>query len=37
MKKSKVTDSQIMATLEKGETGVSPPGICRKMGINSVT
>jgi putative transposase len=37
MKKSKFTDSQIMAALKKGETGVSPPDICREMGISSAT
>jgi putative transposase len=35
MKKSKFTDSQIMAALKKGESGVSPPDICREMGISS--
>jgi putative transposase len=37
MKKSKFTDSQIMAALKKGESGVSPPDICREMGISSAT
>jgi hypothetical protein len=30
MKKSKFTDSQIIAALTKGESGVSPPDICRE-------
>jgi hypothetical protein len=29
------TDSQIMAALKKGESGLSPPDICREMGISS--
>jgi putative transposase len=37
MKKSKFSDSQIMAALKKGEAGVSPPDICREMGISSAT
>jgi putative transposase len=37
MKKSKFTDSQIMAALKKGESGVSPPNICREMGNSSAT
>jgi putative transposase len=37
MKKSKFSDSQIMAALKRGETGVSPPDICREMGISSAT
>jgi putative transposase len=37
MKKSRFTDSQIMAALKKGESGVSPPDICREMGISSAT
>jgi putative transposase len=35
MKKSRFTDSQIMAALKMGETGVTPPDICREMGISS--
>ena len=37
MKKSKFTDSQIMAALKKGEAGVSPLDICRELGISSAT
>ena len=37
MKKSKFTDSQIMAALKKAETGVSPPDVCRQLGISSAT
>jgi putative transposase len=37
MKKSKFTDSQIMATLKRAETGIAVPEICRELGISSAT
>jgi putative transposase len=35
MKKSKFTDSQIMAALKRAETGIAVPEICRELGISS--
>lgn len=37
MKKSKFTDSQIMAALKRAETGIAVPDICRDLGISSAT
>ena len=37
MKKSRFTDSQIMAALKQAESGVSPPDVCRELGISSAT
>jgi putative transposase len=37
MKKSKFTDSQIMAALKRAETGIAVPEICRELGISSAT
>jgi putative transposase len=37
MKKSKFTDSQIMAALKQAETGIPVPQICRELGISSAT
>lgn len=37
MKKSKFADSQIMAILNQGESGMPVPEICREHEINSVT
>jgi len=37
MKKSKYTDSQILAILKQAETGVSFPELCREHGMSSVT
>lgn len=37
MKKSKFTDSQIMAALKRAETGIVVPEICRELGISSAT
>jgi putative transposase len=37
MKKSKFTDSQIMAALKRAETGIAVPEICRELGIRSAT
>lgn len=35
MKKSKFTDSQIMAALKQAEAGIPVPQICRELGISS--
>jgi putative transposase len=37
MKKSKFTDSQIMAALKQAEGGLPVPQICRELGISSAT
>ena len=37
MKKSKFSDSQIMAALKQGEAGLPVPQICRGLGISSAT
>jgi putative transposase len=37
MKKSRFTDSQIMAALKRAESGVSPADVCRELGISSAT
>ena len=35
MKKSKFTDSQIMAILKQNEAGIKAPDLCREHGISS--
>ncbi len=37
MKKSKFTDSQIMAILKQNEAGIKVPDLCREHGISSAT
>jgi putative transposase len=37
MKKSKFTDSQIMAALKQAESGIPVPQICRELGSSSAT
>jgi putative transposase len=37
MKKSKFTDSQIMTTLKRAESGIAVPEICPELGISSAT
>ena len=37
MKKSKYTDSQIMAILKQATNGIPVPDICRENGISSAT
>lgn len=37
MKKSKFSDSQIMATLGRVEAGMPVPEICREVGISTAT
>jgi putative transposase len=37
MKKSKFSDSQIMAILKQGESGVPVPELCREHGMSSAT
>ncbi len=37
MKKSKFTDSQIMAALKKAEAGIAVPDLCRELGISIAT
>ena len=37
MKKSKFSDSQIMAILKQNEAGVKVPDLCREQGISSAT
>ena len=37
MKKSRFTDSQVMAVLKQAESGVPVPQLCREHGISSAT
>lgn len=37
MRKSKFTDSQILAILKQNESGVAVPELCREHGISSAT
>jgi putative transposase len=37
MKKSRFTDSQIIATLKQAEAGTPVPNLCREHGISSAT
>lgn len=37
MKKSRFTDSQIMDALERVETGLAVPDLCRELGISTAT
>ena len=37
MKKSRYTDSQILAILKQNESGVSVPDLCREHGMSSAT
>lgn len=37
MKKSKFSDSQIIDTLKRAESGVAVPDLCRDVGISSAT
>ena len=37
MKKSKFTDSQIMAALKKAEVGIAVPDLCRELGVSVAT
>ena len=37
MRKSKYSDSQIMAILKQNEEGVSVPGLCREHGMSSAS
>ena len=37
MKKSKFTDSQIIAILKQAEVGTPTPDLCREHGISSAT
>jgi putative transposase len=37
MKKSKFSDSQIIDTLKRAESGVAVPDLCREVGISSAT
>lgn len=37
MKKSRFTDSQIMAILKEAESGVKVPDLCRKHGMSDAT
>ncbi len=37
MKKSRFTDSQIMAVLKQAESGTPVPDLCREHGISSAT
>ena len=37
MKKSRFTDSQVMAILKQAESGVPVPRLCREHGISSAT
>ena len=37
MKKSRFTDSQVMAILKQAESGVPVPQLCREHGISSAT
>ncbi|QXE07438.1 transposase (plasmid) [Paraburkholderia sprentiae WSM5005] len=37
MKKSRLTDSQIMDALRRAESGLAVPEICRELGISTAT
>jgi putative transposase len=37
MKKSKFSDSQIMAALKRAESGIPVPEICRELGVSIAT
>lgn len=37
MKKSKYTDSQILAILKQNESGISVPDLCREHGMSTAT
>ena len=37
MKKSRFTDSQIMAALKRAEAGLVLPEVCRELGISAAT
>ena len=37
MKKSRVTDSQILAVLKQAEAGTAVPALCREHGISTAT
>jgi len=37
MKKSKFTDSQIIESLKRAETGLAIPDLCRELGISTAT
>jgi len=37
MKKSRFTDSQILAVLKQAEAGVAAPELCREHGISTAT
>lgn len=37
MKKSRFTDSQIMAALQRVEAGLPVPKICRELGVSTAT
>jgi putative transposase len=37
MKKTRFTESQIVAAIKKQEGGISAKGICREMGISEAT
>ena len=37
MKKSRLTDSQIMDAIKRAEAGLAVPEVCRELGISSAT
>lgn len=37
MKRSKFTDSQIMESLKRVDSGIAVPEICRELGISTAT
>jgi putative transposase len=37
MRKSRFTDSQIMAVLKRAETGEAVPDLCREVGVSTAT
>ena len=37
MRKSRFTDSQIMAVLKRAEAGEAVPALCREMGVSTAT